>query len=233
MQLPLIESINDLIDLTNEIGMLPFFENHITGFSVEENLSEDCWWQGSDENGRVIWPAWDWKSEVLKNKSLVYGKFTNGKACFVSLKWWPSLCNIRRDGYDFDSRFDELIVPPCDKAAMDYLGKNGPSLSKQIKYGLTAFDTKGKNSFDASVTRLQMMTYITPVEFVYPISRKTGSEYGWGIAKYDIAEHHWGRKACRGKYKEEPEESYEKLMKHLLKMLPECDEKDIKRLLKN
>lgn len=233
MQLPLIENLDDLIELTDEIGLLPFFENHITGFSVEENISEDNWWQGNTtDGGRIIWPAWEWKGEVLREKKLVYGKFTNGKACFISLKWWPYICNFRRDGYDFDSRFDELVVPMCDHAAMDFLGKNGPCLSKQIKYGLTAFDRKGQNTFDNSITRLQMQTYVTPVDFVYPVSKKSGLEYGWGVAKYDIADNYWGKRLCRGRYKEDPMESYEKLKKHLLKMLPECNEKDIKRLLK-
>ena len=235
MQFPLIENIDDLVKLTDEIGLLPFFENHIEGFSVEENISENNWWQGSAEGGKVIWPAWQWKGEVLRNKRLVYGKFTNGKACFVSLKWWPYLCNIRRDGYDFDSMVDEFTtaVPRCDRAVIGFLEQSGPCLSKEVKYGLTAFDTKGQNSFDGSMTRLQMQTYITPVDYVYPISSRTGLPYGWGIAKYDIADDYWGKRACRGKYKEEPEESYNKLIKHLLRMLPECTEKDIKRLLRN
>lgn len=236
MQLPLIKNKEDLIEITNEIGLLPFFENHITGFSVEENISEECWWQGqTEEGGKIIWPAWEWKGEVLRDKILVYGKFTNGKACFVSLKWWPYLCNIRRNGYDFDSLLDEHAahIPVCDRLAMEYLHKNGPCLSKEIKYGLTAFDSKGHNSFDGAMTRLQMETYITPVDFVYPISKKTGLPYGWGIAKYDTADGYWGKRACRSRYKEDPQDSYSKLEAHLLKMLPECTDKDIKRLLKS
>lgn len=230
MHLPLIRTVEDLVDLTNDIGLLPFFENAIEGFSVEENITEDNWWHGSEE-GRVDWPAWEWKGEVLRNKQLVYGKFTGGRACFVSLKWWPYLCNYRRDGYDFDSRCDELSAPQSDITAMKYLDKNGPCLSKTLKYGGAAFAKKGRTSYDQTVTRLQMQTYITPVDYVYPVSSKTGKEYGWGIARYDIADDYWGRRSCRGRYREEPEESYEKLLAQLKKKLPGVDEKKIRRLL--
>ena len=76
-----------------------------------------------------------------------------------------------------------------------------------------------------------MQTYITPVDFVYPVSSKTGKEYGWGIAVYDISDRYWGKRSCRGRYREDPEGSYEKLFLQLKSKLPGVDEKKIKRLL--
>ena len=37
-----IRSADDVIRLVEDIGFLPFFENHIAGFSVEECCRESC-----------------------------------------------------------------------------------------------------------------------------------------------------------------------------------------------
>ena len=52
---------------------------------------------------------------MLQNKELVYGKFFEKKAGFISLKLWPDFCNYRRDGYDFDARSDDGLAPYKDK----------------------------------------------------------------------------------------------------------------------
>ncbi len=88
-----IKSREELVALVNEIGFLPFFTSRIEGFSLEENISYDAWYQGR-WSGKIHWDAWDWKGEVLQNKELVYGKFFEKKAGFISKKLWPDFCNL-------------------------------------------------------------------------------------------------------------------------------------------
>ena len=93
-----IRNRRELVELVNEVGFLPFFSGRIEGFSLEENISYDAWYQGR-WSGKIHLDAWDWKGQVLQNKELVYGKFFEKKAGFMSLKLWPDFCNYRRDGY--------------------------------------------------------------------------------------------------------------------------------------
>ncbi len=44
-------------------------------------------------SGKIHWDAWDWKGQVLQNKELVYGKFFEKKAGFISLMLWPVFCS--------------------------------------------------------------------------------------------------------------------------------------------
>ena len=81
----IIKSKSDLIDAINEFGFLPFFENSIEGFSIEEHIAPECWWNSS--NG--AWSAWEWKGPVIKETGCAYGKFFEKKACYISPEWFP------------------------------------------------------------------------------------------------------------------------------------------------
>ena len=88
-----IRNRKELVALVNEIGFLPFFSGRIEGFSLEENISYDAWYQGR-WSGKIHWDAWEWKGQVLQSKELVYGKFFEKKAGFISLKLWPDLLQL-------------------------------------------------------------------------------------------------------------------------------------------
>ena len=51
-----IRSMKDLTDLIEETGFVPFFQNEIVGFSIEEHIDPRCWYGGSDG----FWDAWEW-----------------------------------------------------------------------------------------------------------------------------------------------------------------------------
>ncbi|WP_035764715.1 AlkZ-related protein [Butyrivibrio sp. NC2002] len=223
-----IRKRSDLVDLVNEIGFLPFFSCRIEGFSLEENVSYEAWYQGRWK-GRVHWDAWDWKGEVLREKELVYGKFFEKKAGFISMKLWPDFCNYRRDGYDFDARFDDGIAAYKDKGVVDFINGSGATLTREIKNGLN-YKKGGNKGFETVITRLQMQTYVVPVDYEYS-KRKSGDEYGWGNCRYDIAENYRGDKLCRSAYKRSPEESLDRIIKHIRKALPRMDEDELRTLL--
>ena len=223
-----IRTREELVELVNEIGFLPFFRGNIEGFSLEENISYDAWYQGR-WSGKIHWDAWDWKGQVLQKRELVYGKFFKKKTGFISLELWPDFCNYRRDGYDFDARFDDGLASYKDKGVMDYITGAGATLTRNIKDSL-GYKKGGNKGFETVITRLQMETYVVPVNYEYS-RRKNGDEYGWGNCRYDIAENYWGDKLCRSAYKRSPEESLDRLINHIRKQLPRLDEEELRGLL--
>ena len=228
MKIKKIRRIEDLIETVDEIGFLPFFCSRIYGFSLEDHVADSAWYRGR-WHGKVVWDAWNWKGELLRDKSLIYGKFFEGKAGFISKEWFPDFCNYRRDGYDFDSRFEDGLANYKDKGIVEYLTQTGATLTKNIKDDLN-YKKGGNKGFETVITRLQMQTYVVPVNYEYSV-RKSGKEFGWGNCRYDIADNYWGKKLCCSAYKREPEESYERIMKQFKKLLPEADENDIKKLI--
>ena len=51
-----IRSMQDLMDLIDEVGFVPFFANEIEGFSIEEHIGNGCWYTDGDDG---FWPAWE------------------------------------------------------------------------------------------------------------------------------------------------------------------------------
>ena len=91
-----IKTKQDLIDAIEEYGIVPFFENNIKGFSIEENVDPKVYF--SDGPG-----VWEWKGPVILGTKCAYGKLFNKKAAFVRKDVYLDLANYRRDGYDFDA----------------------------------------------------------------------------------------------------------------------------------
>ena len=85
-----------------------------------------------------------------------------------------------------------------------------------------------RSRFDAFVTRLQMGCYIVTEDFVYPHD-KHGREYGWGWSLLTTPEQLLGREACR--CRRTPEESLQRMVAHLQRLLPDASEKQIRKML--
>jgi len=226
----IIRSKEDLVCYVNEVGFLPFFKNYIEGFSLEEIVEPEYWYDSFGE-GQLKWPAWSWREEIALDKSVAYGKFFRGKAGFISKEFFPDFCNYRRQGYDYDALYDDGLMRRSDKEIEDYLNKTGPMLTTQMKKEL-GFGKDGKKGFDTIITRLQMQTYIGVTEFQYKVASKTGETYGWGVAVLDTAENCWGEEICTAAYKREPNESLERLLDKMFCTLPDCDQASILKLIK-
>ena len=223
----LIRSKEDLKELIDEVGFVPFFQNEIEGFSIEEHIGPGCWYHDGTDG---FWPVWEWKGPVIKEMKCAYGKFLRGKAMYISKKWFPDFANFRRDGYDFDARYDDGLASYNDKVLFELLDANAPILSKPFKK-MGNYGKGGKKGFDTMITRLQKQCYVVISDFQYATD-KFGVQYGWGIAEYSTPEKFFGESFRENVYKCSPEESYEKLMKHFKKILPEADEKLIGKMLK-
>ena len=221
----------DLIEAVAYFGFLPFFANEIDGFSVEEMTPARLWF--TDESG-----PWEWKGPVISEGKCVYGKFFAKKAGFISNRWFPDFANIRRDGYDFDARFEDGLATHSDQYLYNLIASRHSMLSKDAKImgGYMKPRTQGKDDwkprkgFDTTITRLQMQCYVITTNFEYEAG-KNGQPYGWGIARYATPEEYLGSAFSKKVYARSIEASRKRLLKHLQSVLPETDRVYLERLI--
>lgn len=218
-----LRSAVSIATLVQEIGFLPFFTNEIKGFSIEDNCPPELWFSDTADG------PWEWKGPVARRGNCIYGKFFRGKAGYVSLDWLPDFANYRRDGYDFDARFDDELASYKDKTLYDTITQHGSLLSKDLKK-LCNYCKGGNKGFDTVITRLQMQTYVTISDFEYLLD-KHGKPYGWGVAKYSTPEAICGRDLVTSAYKRSPKESKERIIQHLVKILPDASKEQISKII--
>ncbi len=206
-----------------ELGFLPFFKNHIPGFSVAERTPPELWFV-KDREG-----PWEWKGPVLRGGKCAYGKFFRGRAVYVALDRLPDFVNWRRGGYDFDARCDDGLASPHEQRMYETLAAAGSMRSCDLKEAC-GYGKDGMRGFEAVAARLQMLTYLCIADFEYELDRH-GAPYGWGIARYATPEALYGRRFVRSAYRRAPEESLRRITQRLTAVLP-ADEKSVLRLLR-
>ena len=222
MEKELIHSCPELIDYINEIGFLPLLPMGITGWSADEVVDEDCQYKSLPEGGWE-WPLWEWKGSILQESGCAYGKFFKGKAAFISREWWPDFCNYRRNIYPYPEEGS------IEEAILDILRVEGSLITRDLRHMCGFTGPKMRSRFDAYITRLEMGGYIVTEDFVYPRDRH-GREYGWGWSLLTTPESLFGKERCRTE--RTPQESYERILQHFKKILPDTAEKSIHSLLK-
>ncbi len=218
---------------------MPFFKNTIEGFSIEEMTPPELLFGDDMENG-----PWQWKGPIISNWQSAYGKFFRGKAGYVSLEWLPDFMNWRRMVYPIDKESED------SHRILDVLVENESMLSKQLKiasgFSLSRKKTKfnpedptepivNKNNgmaFDSLIGQLQMGTHVCIADFEYLISKK-GEPYGWGVARYCTPEAMYPelfpiKDKVDGRT---PEESRNRILKHLCELFPDVEKKKIEKLI--
>ena len=214
----------DIIALTEEWGFLPFFAGDIPGFSVEERCLPELWFSEEADG------PWEWKGPAARSGRCVYGKFFGGRAGFISREWFPDFANFRRNGYDFDARYEDGLASRKDKAVYDTVAEHGALLTKELKR-LCDYRKGGNTGFDTVITRLQMQTYLTVCDFVY-MQDKYGKPYGWGVAKYTTPEALFGYDFVTSAYRKAPAESGADILDHLKSILPDANKAQLLKLMK-
>ena len=131
-----ISSQEDLERMVGAWGFLPLLKNWVPCFSVEEHTPPELWFADGVDG------PWEWKGPVIRETGCAYGKFFGGKAGFVSREWYPDFANCRRDGYDFDARYDDGLARNLDKRVYDALLEHQPLLSKEWRK-LTGIEKRG------------------------------------------------------------------------------------------
>ena len=170
-----------------EVGMLPFFENDISGFSVAEHTPAELWFNDEQEG------PWEWKGPIIQLGHTAYGKFFNRKAGWVALEWLPDLVNLRRATYPLppeDSQAPERLI-------YEVLCLDRDVLSRDLKREVGLFGMKLKSTFERYIAQLQMGLWACISDFEYNIDQH-GNRYGWGVAEYSTPE----VAACRATFED-------------------------------
>ena len=217
-----IRTVSALEDYVNQIGFLPLFKNEIDDFSVEEHTYGPDWWSDNE----AIDP-WEWRKLIAAGGRIAYGKFFNNKAGYISLDWLPVFANWRRDGYDFDARWEDEKASHRQKKLMDLFSREEPLYSFEMKE-LGGFGKGGEKNFEGTLTSLQMQTYLVVCDFRQR-KNKAGIPYGWGIALYTTPELLWGSELISSGYSEAPAVSKQRIYAHIQKLFPQADEAAVKK----
>ena len=108
------------------------------------------------------------------------------------------------------------------------LREGGSMITRELRAACGFTGPKMRSRFDAYVTRLQMACRIVTEDFVYPTDRH-GREYGWGWSLLTTPEQLYGAAAYQ--CPRSPEESFQRMLAHLRTILPQAEEKKLKRIL--
>ena len=205
-----VHNADELLEVIEKVGFLPLFANGVQGFSVESITDPAYWWCGDEETD-----PWEWRAVLARNGRVAYGKFFGNKAGYVSKKWFPDFANYRRDGYDFDSRYEDGRATRREKLIMDLFwpkegeiwdaGEKISFYSNEVKEK-AGFGKGGEKGFDSTCAKLQMSAYLTVRDF-RPRLNKKGESFGWSVAIYTLPEYLWGYKFVTKSYKDSPEDS--------------------------
>ena len=216
-----IHSCAQLITYVKQIGFLPLLDSEIYRFSAESVVDSDCRYVILPDGG-WDWPLWKWKGPAVTDGGLVYGKFFNKKAGFISREWWPDFYNYRR------SRHPIPEEGTIEDSILNILRENGSLITRELRAACGFTGPKMRSKFDGYVTRLQMGCHIVTEDFVYPRDRHN-REYGWGWSLLTTPEQLYGRDACH--CERTPEESLERLWAQFRKIVPKATDAQIKRLI--
>ena len=166
---------------------------------------------------------------MARSGRAAYGKFFGRKAGFISKAWFPHFANFRRDGYDYDSRWDEALASMRAKKIMDQFTENEELFSFQLKQQ-AGFGKGGEKNFDGVVTELQMQTYLIIRDFRQRLNKK-GTPYGWPISVYSTPEALWGYDDVTSAYGLSPAVSRNKIRAQVKKNFPDAQETELDTVL--
>ena len=217
-----LKSLDELICLVRRIGFLPLFSNSIPGFSVEERVTAKQWWTEEEATD-----PWQWREILSDHPDITYGKFFNRSAGFVSKEWFPVFANYRRNGYDYDSLFEDDLASVKSKKIMDAFEMDDSCVGKSL-LSSDLRSIAGKD--ESTLVQLQMQTYLVISGFRQR-KNKRGEEYGWRLAVYETPETKWGQAYVTSSYSEDPGKSGERIFAQIKKYYPDSDDASIRKML--
>lgn len=223
-----LHTVDEAIEYINEVGFLPLFKNDIPGFSLEERTVSKYWWC---DDPKV--DPWMWRAIIASRGDIMYGKFFDKKAGFISKKWVPTFANYRRNGYDFDALYEDGLAPLKHKKIMSHFIDDkidAEIYSNELKQ-ISGFGKGGEKGFEGAITNLSMQMYLCNCDFKKRIN-KAGKEYGWDVAIFAAPEHLYGYEYVTSNYKDTPQRSWEKIVDHIKDIYPIASDKQIRKVLK-
>ena len=141
---PFVVNEETMLSLIREAGLIPFFENIVPGWSVEEHTPAEYFL--TDEQ---LGP-WDWKIYCVQSGDIAYGKFLlGGKAAFATADVYRELMNWRRSlpKYRPDERQQQIL---------DFMEEHGSAGIRDVRNLLSI----KKGAADALMAGLQRQTRV-------------------------------------------------------------------------
>lgn len=224
IKLPEVNTKEELCALIEDIGFIPLFKSAVPGFSVEDITRGERWFSDDSEHD-----PWDWRKVIAADGSIAYGKLFQKKAGYISKKWYPKFANFRRNGYDFDSLYEEGLAPRRNAVIMELFTGSEMIPSFEIKRR-AGFGKDGEKGFEGVLTTLQMQTYLTIRAFEQK-RNKAGEPYGWATGIYSASEALFGEEYVRSEYSKTPKESKEEILEHCRKLFGNVSENSLLKLI--
>ena len=214
-----------MLEAIKTCGIIPFFENPVTGFSIEEMTPPSSWFTDEDLG------PWDWKVDVVQSGEIVYGKFLcGGKAAFATPEWYAHLRNWRLS--------QEKYKPTTEgRKVLKLIEKEGSCVSRQVRELLNVKKSKSDSVLANLMNGTRLI--IGDIQRVY---KGPNLEYkGWQTASYCTPESLFERPAedfgpwhiggSTLKCDCSPEESYSILRNHIMGLFPEATEKQLDKII--
>lgn len=228
-----IRTAEELTERVLEIGFLPYFAGGVPGFSAEECVAADAWWTGDVERD-----PWVWRERIAAGHAVAYGKFFDGRAGFISPAWLPYFANSRRNGYDFDAKWQSGAASRREKAVMEHFvdvesddepAFTGAALRSTELKKMAGFGKGGEKNFPGILTGLQMQLYLVIAGFGRRQNRR-GEPYGMAVSVLTAPESIWGYGLISSAYEEDPRDSWARIFERVRERFPKAGEEEILRL---
>lgn len=161
-----VQSAEGLIAVVRRCGIVPFFENVLPGYSIEEMTPAEHWFDG-DSLG-----PWDWKIAAVQTGEIAYGKFLcGGKAAFATAACYRDLLNWRRS-------LPKYALRESDRGAYEAIRAAGSLTTRELRRlcGLR------KAQMDAVTTRLEQQTRLVIGDFERVYKGQALEYSGWQLA---------------------------------------------------
>lgn len=218
-----VESVREVMALVDELGFLPLFRSSIEGFSLEEYTPKERWFQEGVEG------PWEWREMLAASDEYAYGKFFERKAGFISRRYLKDFINYRRDGYDFDTLYEESRAPDKARRIVEVLDRLGPTLSGEVKRG-AGFGKNGLKGFDGAMAFLQAKMYVAVLCFDYKRDAE-GRVYGFGTGRYALMEQKFGSALVNEAYEMRPEDSGRRIEDRIRALFPNASDRAVEKIL--
>ena len=213
-----LKTVENMMEYVKKVGFVPLFQNEIPGFSIEENSYKYGWW---GDNPKI--DPWAFREYAAGSKDVAYGKLFFGKAGFIAKEYLPYFARVRRDGYDFDSRYEDGLASRRCKMIMDTF-EHVDTLPSYMLKDVAGFGKGKEKGFDSTINQLQMQTYLVVSGFSRKVN-KQGQEYGWSVTNYTPCEHIFGYEEVRSAYYMDLNEAAQKIKDNLAQRFPKVDPK--------
>ena len=223
-------SAETMLGTIEALGIVPFFENPIPGYSIEELTPKEHWFDGQEN---LCLTPWDWKIPCVQSGDIAYGKYLwGGKAAFATVEWYSELLNWRRSLEKYQPTEDQRRI-------LEYLEEHGSIGIKEIRALLGI----KKSAADALITKLQMQCRVVTGD-ITRVYRGPDLHYnGWQLSSFCTPESLFCVDALPGpggfpfgeartlEVDHSPDESLARLVEHIRSIAPGATEKQILKIL--